>query len=64
MANFELVHFDERVVSITLEELVAEGWSETESTSSMVLTFADMQKLMSAADRAWGDNWDMETTDE
>jgi len=63
MAHFEQVHFDDRVVSIALEELLAEGWSEAEG-GPMVLTFADMQKLMSAADRIWGDDWNTEAIDE
>jgi hypothetical protein len=54
---------DERVVDIVEEELMPEGWCETEDTSSMVLTIANMQKLMNAADSHWGDNWDMETLD-
>jgi hypothetical protein len=52
---------DDRVVDIVEEELLPEGWGETEDTASMVLTIGNMQKLMAAAERHWGDNWDMET---
>jgi hypothetical protein len=55
---------DKRVVVVVEEELVAEGWRETKDTVSVLMGLGDMQKLMSAADSVWGDNWDMETIDE
>lgn len=50
----EEVHGDKRVVVIVEEELISEGWKETKDTVSVLMGFADMQKLMSAADANWG----------
>lgn len=54
---------DDRVVDIVEEELMPDGWCETEDTSSMVLTISNMQKLMAAAEEYWGGNWAMENWD-